>query len=166
MRYVNGGRDEVPIQNGFFVAVVEPVRTLNLSDHPHELVGYEEKGQVVDSENLDQFFDLGPVGMDRPAVADVTRGRAATSVPIAGGSAVLYLSPSRLGGHCARLATGDTTWSWSLPTRPSCARRSACSSPASPTTRRPALPSSSTASPDPTPTSSSATPTARATSSR
>jgi len=113
VRYVNGGSEQVPIQDGFFVAAVDPVRTLELTDHPHELVGYDANGHVVDRESLDDLFRFGSFGSDRPPVADITRERKAETVPLRGGSAALYLSPSRLGGSCARVNAGDTAWSWS-----------------------------------------------------
>jgi hypothetical protein len=39
LRYVNGGTDKVPLQGGFFVAIVEKTRTVRLADHPQELIG-------------------------------------------------------------------------------------------------------------------------------
>lgn len=113
LRYVNGGSEEIPLQNGYFAAAVDLVRTLRMTDHPTTLVGYDAAGKVVASANVGNFYrHVGSDGFT-PPIADVEREQPAISVPLPhGGSAVLHSSPSRAGGNCDRLAVDGTTWSW------------------------------------------------------
>jgi hypothetical protein len=113
LRYVNGGTDEVPLQGGFFVAVVDKTRMARLADHPQELVGYDVEGKVVAREDTSVMY-RDVIGLDMtPPVAEVDREHTLLTVPLQGGSAAtLSASPSRAGGECDRISTDDTNWSW------------------------------------------------------
>lgn len=114
--YVNGGVEAVPLQNGFFAAAVDHLRTLRLTDHPRELVGYDERGHAVHRERVDRFYREGARlgGATMPPIAEVEQERPAIAVELPGGSeARLFLSPARSGGQCDRLAAAGTNWSWS-----------------------------------------------------
>lgn len=113
LAYVNGGTDDVPLQGGFFVAIVEKTRTARLADHPQELVGYDADGKVVARADVAMFYrDVGGMGI-APPVAETAQEQTLLSVPLKGGSsATLSASPSRAGGECDRVSTGDTNWSW------------------------------------------------------
>jgi hypothetical protein len=113
LRYVNGGIDDVPLQGGFFVAVIEKTRIFRLSDHPQELVGYDTSGTIVARADAAMFYrDFGGMGI-APPVAETDKEHTLLRVPLAGGSsAVLSASPSRAGGECDRLSTGETNWNW------------------------------------------------------
>ncbi len=113
LRYVNGGRDQIPLQNGYFVAAVDLVRTLRLTDHPTQLVGYDEAGKPVASASVANFYPQVNLGGFTPPIAEVDEERPAITVELAnGGRAVLHSSPSRAGGNCDRLAVDGTTWTW------------------------------------------------------
>lgn len=114
LRYVNGGTDDVPLQGGFFVAVVEETRTVRLADHPQELVGYNADGKIVARADAAMFYgsNIGLMEMT-PPVAETDREHTLLRVPLEGGSsATLSASPSRAGGECDRISTGETNWSW------------------------------------------------------
>jgi len=114
LRYVNGGTDDVPLQGGFFVAVVEKTRMARLADHPQELVGYDADGKIVARADLAMFYgsSIGSMAMT-PPIAETDREHTLLRVPLKGGSsATLSASPSRAGGECDRISTGDTNWSW------------------------------------------------------
>jgi hypothetical protein len=114
LRYVNGGTDDVPLQGGFFVAVVEKTRMARLADHPQELVGYNADGKIVARADTAMFYSnsLGSMGMT-PPIAETDREHTLLRVPLKGGSsATLSASPSRAGGECDRISTSDTNWSW------------------------------------------------------
>jgi hypothetical protein len=115
LRYVNGGNDNVPLQGGFFVAVVEKTRTARFADHPQELVGYDADGKVVARADVAMFYSSSVGSMEiTPPIAETDRERTLLRVPLKGGSsATLSASPSRAGGECDRISTGDTNWSWS-----------------------------------------------------
>lgn len=113
--YVNGGVEEVPLQNGFFAAAVDHLRTLRLSDHPRELVGRDERGRAVHRERVDRFYREGARlgGATMPPIAEVEKERPAIEVELPGGSeATLFLSPARGGGQCDRVALEGENWSW------------------------------------------------------
>ena len=111
--YVNGDREQIPLQNGFFVAAIELTRTLRLTDHPTMLVGYDKEGKVVASADVADFYRQVDVGGFAPPVAVIERERPEITVELPrAGRAVLYSSPSRAGGDCDRLAVDGTTWSW------------------------------------------------------
>jgi hypothetical protein len=114
LRYVNGGTDDVPLQGGFFVAVVEKTRTVRLADHPRELVGYNADGKIVARADAAMFYGSSVGSMEMtPPVAETDREHTLLRVPLEGGSsATLSASPSRAGGECDRISTGDTNWSW------------------------------------------------------
>lgn len=113
LRYVNGDRDDVPLQGGFFVAVIEKTRNHRVTDHPAELIGYDRDGKQVATVNL-ALYDQGPPSMTTaPPVAETEQEHTAISVPLGDGTAAtLSLSPSRAGGDCDRIAAAGTTWSW------------------------------------------------------
>ena len=114
LRYVNGGTDDVPLQGGFFVALVEKTRMARLADHPQELVGYDADGKVVARADVDMFYGSSVGSMEiTPPIAETDREHTLLRVPLKGGSsATLSASPSRAGGECDRISTGDTNWSW------------------------------------------------------
>lgn len=113
LRFVNGGSEPIPLQNGFFVGVVDLARTLRLTDHPTRLVGYDKDGKVAASASVANFYRAVDSGAFAPPIAVVERERPAISVALPGGSkAVLHSSPARGGGNCDRLAVDGTTWSW------------------------------------------------------
>ena len=113
LRYVNGGTADVPLQGGFFVLVVEKTRMARLADHPQELIGYDTNGEVVARADVAMFYgDLGGLGIT-PPIAETDQEQTLLRVPLEGGSsATLSASPSRAGGECDRISTGDTNWSW------------------------------------------------------
>jgi hypothetical protein len=114
LRYVNGGTDDVPLQGGFFVTVVERTRMARLADHPQELVGYDADGKIVARADLAMFYgsSIGSMEMT-PPIAETDGEHTLLRVPLKGGSsATLSASPSRAGGECDRISTGDTNWSW------------------------------------------------------
>lgn len=115
LRYVNGSIEKVPLQNGFFVAAIEPQRLLPLSDHPHELLGYGSKGNALATKSVDDIFRAIPPSVaEMPPVADDSKERRALSVDLgAGSSAALSLSPSRAGGLCDRVSIDRVDWTWS-----------------------------------------------------
>lgn len=112
LRYVNGGREDVPLQGGFFATTVEGRRTLRIGDHPAELVGYADDGTVIARQPTDMLYqDIILTGA--PPVAEVEQERPVVSVAMSDGThAQLSQSPSRVGGRCDRLSTADTTWLW------------------------------------------------------
>jgi len=113
LRYVNGGTEEIPLQNGFFVAAVDLVRTLRLTDHPTSLVGYDEAGNPVASASVANFYRHHDMGGFTPPIAEVDQERPEITVELpSGGRAVLHSSPSRAGGNCDRLTVDGTTWAW------------------------------------------------------
>jgi hypothetical protein len=113
LRYVNGSTDKVPLQNGFFVAAIEPQRILRLSDHPQELVGYGSSGKALATKSVDNIFRGPPPIAEMPPVADASKERQALSVDLgAGSSATLSLSPSRAGGLCDRVSIDGIDWAW------------------------------------------------------
>ena len=114
LRYVNGGTDDVPLQGGFFVALVEKTRMARLADHPQELVGYDAGGKIVARADVAMFDDSSVGSMDiTPPIAETDREHTLLRLPLRGGSpATLSASPSRAGGECDRISTGDTNWSW------------------------------------------------------
>jgi hypothetical protein len=113
LRYVNGGSDQIPLQNGYFVAAVDLVRTLRLTDHPTQLVGYDEAGKPVASASVANFYGHVGIGGFTPPIAEVDQERPAIMVELPSrGRAVLHESPSRAGGNCDRLAVDGTTWTW------------------------------------------------------
>jgi hypothetical protein len=113
LRYVNGGTDDVPVQGGFFVAVIEKTRSSRLADHPQELVGYDTSDKVVARTDVAMFYrDFSGMGV-APPVAETDKEHALIRVTLKGGSsALLSASPSRAGGQCDRISTGETNWSW------------------------------------------------------
>lgn len=115
LEYANGGRERIPLQNGFFVATVRPERVPRGADQPARLIGYSDGGEVVHVEELRGFLgERFPfANSERPPVAEVAQERELVSVPGNGTRATLYQSPSRIGGTCARLAIDGETWSWS-----------------------------------------------------
>lgn len=113
LRYVNGEIEPVELQNGFFLADVEGVRTPRGSDHPTELIGRDEDGQVVARQDVSMFYENFPRLGERPPVAQVASERPLIRLPLGtGGEATLFLSPSRAGGWCARLAAAGSDWDW------------------------------------------------------
>lgn len=113
LRYVNGGREQIPLQNGFFAAAVDLTRTLRLTDHPTMLLGYDTDGKAVASASVANFYRDVDAGGFAPPIAIVERERPSITVDLPqGGRAVLHSSPSRAGGDCDRLAVAGTTWSW------------------------------------------------------
>jgi hypothetical protein len=111
--YVNGSIDKVPLQNGFFVAAIEPQRILRLSDHPHELVGYGSSGKALSTTSVGKTFRGPPSIAEMPPVADAGKERQALSVALgAGSSAALSLSPSCAGGLCDRVSIDGVDWAW------------------------------------------------------
>jgi hypothetical protein len=114
LEHANGGRDEVGLQNGFFVVPISPERVPRGTDQPARLIGLNQEGDVVHVEDLRGFLGerFPHLGNERPPVADVAKERELVSVPVNGTQATLYESPSRIGGTCARLAVQDDTWSW------------------------------------------------------
>jgi hypothetical protein len=113
LRYVNGNSEDVPVQGGFFVAVVQKTRILRITDHPSELIGYESGGKVVARTSVANFYGESPFGAMAPPIAEVERERPLLSVALDDGSrAMLSQSPSRSGGECDRISTGETNWSW------------------------------------------------------
>jgi len=114
LRYVNGGTDDVPLQGGFFVAAVEKTRMARLADHPQELVGYNADGKIVARADLATFYSSSIGSMEiTPPIAQTDQEHTLLRVPLEGGSsATVSASPSRAGGECDRISTGDTNWSW------------------------------------------------------
>jgi hypothetical protein len=102
------------LQNGFFVAAIEPQRILRLSDHPHELVGYGSSGKALATKSVDNLFLGSPSIAEMPPVADASKEHKALSVNLgAGSSSTLSLSPSRAGGLCDRVSIDGVDWAWS-----------------------------------------------------
>lgn len=118
LEYANGGREKVPLQNGFFVVPVAPEQVPRGTDQPGRLIGLAVDGDVVHVEPLLGFLGerYPHQGSERPPVAEIDRERPLVSVPVNGTRAALFESPSRIGGTCARLAIGDETWSWDCAT--------------------------------------------------
>ena len=111
--YVNGQTEDVPVQGGFFVAAVDADRSGRLTDHPAALVGLDRHGGVLGRTPVEVAVARAPALPLKPAVATGAREQVAMRVKIGTGSeALLYRSPSRLGGSCDRLAVDGTTWSW------------------------------------------------------
>jgi hypothetical protein len=115
LRYVNGDADDVPVEGGFYVAPVDPLRTGRLGDHPDELVGFDGAGKQVATADVGRDFGQGlPSDADAPPVAETDRERPLIAVALPGGTtATLSEAPSRAGGDCDRIASGGTTWRWS-----------------------------------------------------
>ena len=120
LRYVNGAHEEVPVQNGFFVAVIPAVRMGRISDHPTALIGRDRQGSVVASQPLRLFYGGSPaIGMGQPPIARTKDERRLLRVRLAATtSATLDVSPARGGGTCARLAVARTTWTWTCAVPP------------------------------------------------
>ncbi|HWL33816.1 MAG TPA: hypothetical protein VNP89_09435 [Gaiellaceae bacterium] len=114
LEYANAHRENLPLQNGFFVAPIPPERVPRGTDQPARLIGRGEDGDIVHVEDLRGFLGerFPHQGSERPPVAEVAREREVVGVPVNGSRAILYESPSRIGGTCARLAVGAETWSW------------------------------------------------------
>ena len=120
LRYVNGAHEQVPVQNGFFVAAIPAVRMARISDHPTALVGRDRQGRVVASQPLRLFYEGSPgIGMGRPPIARTKDERPLLHVRLAAKtSATLDVSPARGGGTCARLAVARATWTWTCAVPP------------------------------------------------
>jgi hypothetical protein len=119
LEYTNGGRESVPLQNGFFVATVRAERLPRGADAPSRLIGFDAAGAVVHVEELGGFLGerLAMMSVRRPPVAMISDERELLSVPAGpDAQATLYESPSRIGGTCARLAVDGETWHWDCAT--------------------------------------------------
>jgi hypothetical protein len=114
LEYVNGEREEVQLQNGFFVTLIEPVRMPRGADNPARLIGKDSDGHVISVEDLRNFYG-GRIEFsyrERPPVAIVLEERELVTIPAGGSTAALFVSPSRIGGTCARVAVDGQTWEW------------------------------------------------------
>jgi hypothetical protein len=119
LRYVNGGHEQIPLQNGFFATGIAAVRTQRVSDHPAELVGRDRDGHVVARFALGSFYEDFQPGMGRPPIAEAKRERPLLRAPLEGGTSVeLLVSPARGGGTCGRLVVAGSTWTWTCVQRP------------------------------------------------
>jgi hypothetical protein len=119
LRYVNGGHEQIPLQNGFFATGIAAVRTQRVSDHPAELVGRDRDGRVVARFALGSFYGDFQPGMGKPPIAEAKRERLLLRMPLEHGTNVtLHVSPARGGGTCGRLVAAGSTWSWTCAERP------------------------------------------------
>jgi hypothetical protein len=119
LRYVNGGHEQIPLQNGFFAIGIAAVRTQRISDHPAELVGRDRAGRVVASFALGSFYEEFPIGMGRPPIAIARHERPLVRLPLEGGTSVrFFVSPARGGGTCGRLVAAGSTWTWTCEQHP------------------------------------------------
>ena len=114
LEYANGERENLALQNGFFVAPVPAERVPRGTDQPARLIGLDAGGEPVHVEELLGFLGerYPHQGSERPPVAEVAKERELVSVAVNGSQATLYQSPSRVGGTCVRLAIDGETWSW------------------------------------------------------
>lgn len=109
VEYANGGREDIAIQNGFFVATIQGSRLHRGADGPRRLLAFDAAGELVGVANdVARSYGELPYVAERPPVSRIETERTVA----AAGDAQLRLSQSRLGGSCGRVVSGNRTWVW------------------------------------------------------